>query len=126
MPIVLARSGIMDSHNASSCAITGTTGYIGGYLLRYLQARGMHIRELRRTAPGEVLPGNVVPFTLGQPVSPGVFDGMDILIHCAYDFTVTKWEDIKQINVDGTLQLFEAAATAGIKNMLFISTISAF
>jgi len=68
----------------------------------------------------------VVPFTLGQPVSPGVFDGGDILIHCAYDFTVTRWEDIKQINVDGTLHLFEAAATAGVKNMLFISTISSF
>jgi nucleoside-diphosphate-sugar epimerase len=110
----------------SSCAITGTTGYIGGYLSRYLKDQGMQIRELRRTALGEVLSGNVVPFTLGQTVSPGVFDGVDILIHCAYDFMVTRWEDIKRINVDGSLQLFEAAATAGVKNMLFISTMSSF
>ncbi len=109
-----------------SCAITGTTGYIGGYLSHYLQDRGMQIIALRRTAPGEALSGNVVPFTLGQTVSPDVFDGVDTLIHCAYDFTVNRWEDIKRINVDGTLQLFEAAATAGVKNILFISTISSF
>ena len=110
----------------SRCAITGTTGYIGGYLTRYLQDRGMQIRQLRRTSPGEALSGNVVPFTLGQTVSPGTFDDVDILIHCAYDFTVNKWDDIKLINVNGALQLFEAAAAAGIKNMLFISTMSAF
>ena len=116
----------MVSDNVSSCAITGTTGYIGEYLSQYLQDRGMHIRELRRIAAGEALSENVVPFTLGQTISPGVFDGVDILIHCAYDFTVNSWEDIKQINVDGTVELFEAAATAGVKTLLFISTISSF
>ncbi len=110
----------------SRCAITGTTGYIGGYLSRYLQDRGMQIIELRRTASGEALSGNVVPFTLGQTVSPSVFDDVDILIHCAYDFTVNRWDDIKRRNVDGTLQLFEAAAIMGVKNMLFISSISSF
>lgn len=108
------------------CAITGTTGYIGGYLSRYLRDRGMQVIELRRTVPGEALSGKVVPFALGQTVSSCIFDGVDILIHCAYDFTVNRWDNIKRINVDGTLQLFEAAATAGVKNMLFISTISAF
>jgi nucleoside-diphosphate-sugar epimerase len=108
------------------CAITGTTGYIGGYLSRYLQKRGMQIINLRRVAPEEALPENVVPFTLGQTVSPRAFEGVDVLIHCAYDFTVNNWEDIKRINVDGTLQLFEAAATAGIKNILFISSMSSF
>lgn len=111
---------------SSRCAITGTTGYIGAYLRRYLQDRGMHITELRRMAPGEALSDDVVPFTLGQTIAPGALDGVDILIHCAYDFTVNRWEDIKRINVDGTLQLFETAATAGVKNILFISTISAF
>lgn len=116
----------MVSDVLSRCAITGTTGYIGGHLTRYLQDRGVQIIELKRTAPGEALSGNVVPFTLGQTVSPGAFDGVDILIHCAYDFTVNRWNDIKRINVDGTIQLFEAAATAGVKNMLFISTMSSF
>jgi len=116
----------MISHKGRSCAITGNTGYIGGYLSRYLQDRGMHIIELRRTVAGEAVPGNMVPFTLGQTISPDVFAGVDILIHCAYDFTVTRWEDIKRINVDGTIHLFEVAATAGVKTLLFLSTISAF
>src|ERR1700730_4213954 len=102
MPTVLARSGVMLPDALSTCAITGTTGYIGGYLMHYLQDRGMRIIELRRTTPGEeVLSGNVVPFTLGQTVSPRAFDGVDILIHCAYDFTVTRWSDIQRVNVDG-------------------------
>src|SRR4051794_5617602 len=118
------RNANMSADNISNYAITGTTGYIGEYLSRYLQDRGMHIRELRRMRAGEALSGNVVPFSLGQPISPDVFDGVDILIHCAYDFTVTSWEDIKRINVDGTVKLFEAAATASVKTLLFISTIS--
>ena len=110
----------------SSCAITGASGYIGGYLARSLQERGMHMIALSRTAPREALAAKVVPFTLGQTVVPSVFEGVDILIHCAYDFTVNRWDEIKRINVDGALQLFEAAATAGVKNMLFISSLSSF
>src|ERR1700730_2133949 len=113
MLTVLARSGIMVPDVLSRCAITGTTGYIGSYLSRYLQDRGMQVIELRRTAPGEALSGNVVSFTLGQTISPSVFNGVDTLIHCAYDFTINRWEDIKRINVDGSLQLFEVAAAAG-------------
>jgi nucleoside-diphosphate-sugar epimerase len=126
MLTALARSGIMLPDASSRCAITGTTGYIGAYLRHYLQDRGMQITELRRIAPGEALSEHVVPFTLGQAIAPGALDGADILIHCAYDFTVNSWEDIKRVNVDGTLQLFETAATAGVKNILFISTISSF
>jgi len=110
----------------SSCAITGASGYIGGYLARSLQEQGMHIIALGRTAPREALAAKVVPFTLGQTVVPSVFEGVDILIHCAYDFTVNRWDEIKRINVDGSVQLFEAAATAGVKNMLFISSLSSF
>lgn len=110
----------------SSCAITGASGYIGGYLARYLQERGMHIIAFSRTAPREALAAKVVPFTLGQTVSPGVFEDVDILIHCAYDFTVNRWDEIKRINVDSAVQLFEAAALAGVKNMLFISSIASF
>src|SRR5579859_2202070 len=127
MLTVSARSGTMVHDVLRRCAaITGTTGYIGGYLSRYLQSRGIQIIELRRVAPGEVLPANIVPFTLGQTISPDAFDGADVLIHCAYDFTVNRWNDIKRINVDGTLHLFESAAIAGIKDILFISTMSAF
>src|SRR5439155_11439135 len=93
MPTVLARSGIMLSDGLSSCAITGASGYIGGYLACYLQERGMHMIALSRTAPREALAAKVVPFTLGQTVAPGVFEGVDILIHCAYDFTVNRWDE---------------------------------
>jgi len=116
----------MLSDGLRSCAITGASGYIGGYLARSLQERGMHMIALSRTAPREALAAKVVPFTLGQTVEPGVFKGVDILIHCAYDFTVNRWDEIKRINVDGSVQLFEAAATAGVKNMLFISSLSSF
>ncbi len=116
----------MEPDVLTRCSITGTTGYIGDYLSRYLQNRGMQIIELRRTAPGEALSGNVIPFKLGQTIPPSAFDNVDILIHCAYDFTVTRWDDIRRINVDGTLKLFEAAATAGVKKMLFISSMSSY
>lgn len=76
----------MQPESFSRCAITGASGYIGGYLARSLHERGMHIIALGRTAPPEALAAQLVPFTLGQAVAPQVFEDVDILIHCAYDF----------------------------------------
>jgi nucleoside-diphosphate-sugar epimerase len=67
----------MGAERRPRCAITGSSGYIGGYLSRYLQERGMSIRELRRTAPAQALSAEVVPLTLGQTVSAEVFEGVD-------------------------------------------------
>jgi NADH dehydrogenase len=47
-------------------------------------------------------------------------------VHCAYDFKPLKWSDIYKVNVEGTEKLLRAARKAGVQNLVYISSISAF
>ena len=105
--------------------ITGTSGYVGSQLMRYLKERGHSVTELRRS-PSNAPQAKVVPFTLGETPSVAQLQGADALIHCAYDFTARGWHDIAARNVEGTEKLFRAAKDAGVASIVLISSISAF
>jgi nucleoside-diphosphate-sugar epimerase len=105
------------------CAITGSNGYVGGRLKNYFTARGWEILELtRQPEPG----ARGIKFQLGAEISPQSLAGVDALVHCAYDFKTLRWDEIRVVNVEGTRKLFQAARTAGIAKMIYISSISAF
>ena len=63
---------------------------------------------------------------LGEPVAPGVLDGVDLLIHGAYDLTLTEPAAIEAVNVRGTRLLFTAAQAAGVQQQVLISSMSAY
>ena len=105
------------------CAISGSSGYVGGCLKNYLAAHGREILELiRRPVRGT----RAVSFQLGDEVSPGALAGVDALVHCAYDFQPLRRHEIRAVNVDGTRKLFQAARTAGVGKLVCLSSISAF
>ena len=52
--------------------------------------------------------------------------GVDALVHCAWDFRAALWKQIHAVNVEGSLRVFEAAKEAGVKRLVYISTMSAF
>ncbi|HTV63632.1 MAG TPA: NAD(P)-dependent oxidoreductase [Verrucomicrobiae bacterium] len=105
------------------CAITGSNGYVGGCLKNYFAARGWEIFELtRRPRPNS----RSALFQLGDDVSPQLLSGVTALIHCAYDFTPLRWNEIAAANVDGSRKILEAAREAKIPKIIFISSISAF
>lgn len=106
------------------CGITGAHGYVGSVIAAALRARGAHTVGLNHRGAASAACDEVVPYTLGQDVPAGTFDGMDALVHCAWDFTASRWADIKRTNVDGSLRLF--AQAAGVRRIVFISTVSAF
>ena len=65
-------------------AVTGATGYLGGRFCDALAAEGYEVRRLVRRpnlAAGERA------FDLTAGLGTGALDGVDLLIHCAYDFT---------------------------------------
>jgi nucleoside-diphosphate-sugar epimerase len=80
----------------------------------------------RRMPQGLPEVDRVVPFTLGQEPGLDAFEGADALIHCAYDFQASTWDEIKRTNVDGSLALLAAAHAARVPTIIFISTLSAF
>jgi nucleoside-diphosphate-sugar epimerase len=67
-----------------------------------------------------------IPFSLEKGMSSSDLQGMNALIHCAYDFRATRWRDIARVNVDGSARLFEAAQAAGVSRIVCLSTMSAF
>lgn len=48
------------------------------------------------------------------------------LVHAAWDMKVNSVDDIQRTCVQGSARLFEAARSAGVQQVVFISTISAF
>ena len=105
------------------CLLSGATGYVGSRIKENLVAEGWEVIELSRSAN---VSAHAIRFRLGQPVDPNIFRKYAALIHCAYDFDTIGWKDIYAINVRGSELLLRAAREAGVRRLVFISTISAF
>jgi nucleoside-diphosphate-sugar epimerase len=105
-------------------AITGGSGYLGGHVAARLLADGWQVVSLGRRPSG--LPGVAhIPFQLGESVAAADLEGVDVLVHCAWDFGQRTWSDIEAVNVQGSRRLFAAAASAGVQRLVHISTVSA-
>lgn len=107
--------------------VTGSAGHLGEALLRTLRGHSSPARGL------DLKPS---PFTdaVGSIVDPGFvreqMDGISAVIHTAtlhkpHVVTHSK-QDFIDTNVTGTLNLLEAAASAGVRSFVFTSTTSAF
>jgi nucleoside-diphosphate-sugar epimerase len=59
-------------------------------------------------------------------IENGSLRDIDVLVHCAYDFSVLRWNEILEVNVEGSKRLFQAARSDGVRTIVFISTMSAF
>jgi nucleoside-diphosphate-sugar epimerase len=105
------------------CAITGSSGYVGGCVKNYFVARGWEILELTRQPKAGT---RAIKFQLGDEISPQSLAGVDALVHCAYDFKPLRWKEIRAVNVDGSGKILEAAHATKIPKIIFISSISAF
>ncbi len=100
------------------CAVTGTGGYLGSLVKAELAERGWKVGEFSRQS--------AVPFQLGTEVSRERLAGAKALVHCAYDFKVLSWEDIRRVNIAGTEKVLRAAREARVESLIYISSISAF
>lgn len=97
--------------------ITGANGFVGSRIAKELAKHGA-VRELTRHSHYK--------FTLGKPIDSSILTGLDVLVHCAWDFSPKTWRDIKRVNIDSSLELFDAAQKAGVRRVIFVSSMSAF
>lgn len=106
------------------CALTGAGGFVGGVLQRHFVELGWDVVPMIRAAdPADT---GCIPFSLDRPVDPASLAGTDVLVHGAWDFRQTDWRDIERVNIGGTRALFDAAVTAGVGRLVFISSMSSF
>ncbi len=106
--------------------LTGATGYVGGFLAAEARRSGHRLLCLSRQAPADC--SDWRPFDLNAP--PVELPPADVLIHAAFDHLPGRYrggegddpEAFLRRNRDGSLALFETAARAGIRRILFLST----
>jgi nucleoside-diphosphate-sugar epimerase len=111
------------SEDGRRCLLSGASGYLGGRIKEKLVAEGWQVIALSRNAKAG---SDAIRFELGEPIDPESLRNCAALIHCAYDFTRIGWKDVYAVNVQGSEFLLRAAQQAGVKRLVFISTISAF
>jgi UDP-glucose 4-epimerase len=117
---------------ALKVAVTGPTGEIGKPLLEELE---------RRDAVGTVLgmarrpfdPGDEgwekVAYRRGDILDRGalaaLFDGADVAVHLAFAIFGSR-EETRQVNLQGTRNVFETAIKAGVKRLVYASSVAAY
>lgn len=115
-------------------AVTGPTGTFGLGLMPLLQADERIARFVgiaRR--PFDAIEHGWTKMTYRQgdvrdPVAlEAAFEGADVVVHLAFMITGTgSRETIRQINVEGTLNVFRAAAAAGARRFVYASSVAAY
>ena len=105
-------------------AVTGAGGYVCSRILSELMRRGTAYGLTRRPSSASDIgwsfdaQENLVHDLRARNIS--------VLIHAAWDFSAVAAADIRRINIDGSVRLFQLAREAGVRRIVFISSISAF
>lgn len=112
----------------ATVAVTGANGFVGRALCKHLRARGLSVRALTRSASGAEdawAVGDLGPGTdWGQSLQ-----GVDCVVHCAarvhmvHDTDPDPLQSFRRVNVEGSRFLAIAAAAAGVRRLVFLSSL---
>lgn len=112
--------------------VTGAAGHLGNVLIRELIADGQAVRAL--VLPGEdlsSLAGLDVQIVEGDVLDEaslkGALAGVDTVFHMAGIISIMPGQDdlMRRVNVLGTRNVLEAALQAGVKRLVYTSSIHA-
>lgn len=105
--------------------VTGATGYLGSSLVSTLRARSVGVVEYRRTVLDEN-DATVRQLDLSQPIESSLFSGVTCLVHAAWDLVETDSRRAWELNVAGSKRVIESALEAGVRRVIFVSSMSAY
>ena len=112
-------------------AITGANGFVGSNLLAAFEAIGVHVVALaRREMPSAVWRRSPL---LDRDIDPQewaqAFAGIDVVVHLAArahvmrDDAVDPLDVFRRVNRDGAVAMARGAAMAGVRRIVFLSTV---
>ena len=112
--------------------VTGANGLVGRAVVRRGIADGLTLRAATRRVVKEWPAG--VDAVAGLELAPGAnwsaaLTGVDVVVHCAArvhvmrDTALDSLADFRRVNTAATLDLTEQAARAGVRRLVFISTV---
>ena len=118
--------------DVSTALVTGGTGFVGANLVRELLQDGRAVRVLARAGGDrralQDLAVEVVDGDLTDPASLGAaMRGVTTVFHVAADYRLWAADPsmLYRANVDGTRNLLQAAADAGVARVVYTSTVGA-
>jgi UDP-glucose 4-epimerase len=116
----------------SAVAVTGPTGEIGKPLMSELERRaevGSVLGMARRPFDPAEEGWKKVTYRRGDILDRGslaaLFDGADVAVHLAFAIFGSR-EETRQVNLQGTRNVFEAAIKAGVKRLVYASSVAAY
>jgi nucleoside-diphosphate-sugar epimerase len=111
-------------------ALTGATGFIGRHLLQTLPRAGYEVRVLLRSPAA--LPSGCASAVIGDLARPlnlaAALQGVAAIIHSAGPSSAMSGlpaQDHRDLSVEATVALAQAAQRAGVKRFIFMSSIAA-
>src|SRR3954470_20014859 len=112
-------------------AITGGAGFLGLHLARRLLADGHEVRTLDLAPLDDAELERSVEELRGDVRDPGdaarLADGADVLVHAAAALPIqASRESIRSVNVEGTAVTLAAAAEAGVRRVVFVSSTAVY
>ncbi len=113
-------------------AVTGPTGEIGKPLMSELERRA-EVESLLGMARRPFDPAEEgwekVAYRRGDILDRGslaaLFDGADVAVHLAFAIFGSR-EETRKVNLQGTRNVFEAALRAGVKRLVYASSVAAY
>ncbi|HEU4706209.1 MAG TPA: NAD-dependent epimerase/dehydratase family protein [Solirubrobacterales bacterium] len=113
-------------------AVTGPTGEIGKALMAELERRvevgsvaGMARRPFDPAAEGWEKVGYRRGDILDRGALAALFDGVDVAVHLAFAIFGGR-EETRRVNLEGTRNVFETAIKAGVKRLVYASSVAAY
>lgn len=119
--------------------ITGASGFVGKILCAQLLQQGHELRAANRTAASECMRMPVNAGVMYREIVIGMIDGKtdwssalagtDVVIHLAARVHVMRENAVdplaafREVNVAGTERLARAAASSGVKRLVYVSSI---
>jgi len=111
-------------------AVTGGSGQLGTLVLRRL----VQDRSIKRVISIDVRPPviasaklQVIEADVRDPALERHLEGCDAVVHLAFVVTTNPGRAIFQsVNVDGSKNVFRAAVSAGVKRILYASSVAAY
>ncbi|HJQ28819.1 MAG TPA: NAD(P)H-binding protein [Rubrobacter sp.] len=101
--------------NAPQILVTGGTGVLGRKVVERLGSAGLKARIYSRSGKPGTIRGDL---RTGEGLEVAVKD-VDIIIHCAS----SPFRRARQVDVEGTGRLIEAATDAGVSHLVYISIV---
>lgn len=112
--------------------VTGASGLLGSHIVEHLRRQGRPVRVLvRKTSDRAWLNTQGVEFVEGDVTDPEsvrrACAGCEVVYHSAAKVgDWGPWEEFQRITIDGTRNVCEAAAAAGVRRLIHISSVSVF